>query len=178
MVRGVWGTRVRLNKSRAKKCSDMFQHRNIVVTAKHAYAIAYKYIWHCTGCGLEYRRHSKSVDPERHRCGGCKAKLIQTQPAPRTTGPSAFSLYIKEHFPDMKKAHPSSAQRDIMRLLGEAYKAQKAVGPASRERGDDTHAREDKDVVTDGRRGEGLPATEEALDGVSRKLDVLRLERS
>lgn len=38
------------------------------------------------GCGTEYKRHSKSVDPSRHRCGVCKGVLRQVKPAPRGQG--------------------------------------------------------------------------------------------
>ncbi|KAK3347479.1 SprT-like family-domain-containing protein [Neurospora tetraspora] len=38
------------------------------------------------GCGTEYKRHSKSVDPKRHRCGVCKGVLRQVKPAPRGQG--------------------------------------------------------------------------------------------
>lgn len=35
------------------------------------------------GCGAEYGRHSKSIDPDKHRCGKCKGLLIQVRPKPR-----------------------------------------------------------------------------------------------
>ncbi|KAK3485299.1 SprT-like family-domain-containing protein [Neurospora hispaniola] len=38
------------------------------------------------GCGTEYKRHSKSIDPKRHRCGLCKGILRQVKPAPRGQG--------------------------------------------------------------------------------------------
>ncbi|RMD40890.1 hypothetical protein DV735_g4240, partial [Chaetothyriales sp. CBS 134920] len=56
--------------------------RQVEVTTKHGYAISHKYLWICVGrertktmdflnvaetpgCGAEYGRHSKSIDPER-----------------------------------------------------------------------------------------------------------------
>ncbi|OCK78568.1 hypothetical protein K432DRAFT_265999, partial [Lepidopterella palustris CBS 459.81] len=56
-------------KSWASLVSTTFAHLNICVTTKHTYAIAYKYVWECVGCGHEFKRHSKSVDPKRHTCG-------------------------------------------------------------------------------------------------------------
>ena len=35
------------------------------------------------GCGTEYGRHSKSIDPEKHRCGKCKGLLVQVRPQPK-----------------------------------------------------------------------------------------------
>ncbi|WEW60605.1 hypothetical protein PRK78_006092 [Emydomyces testavorans] len=57
----------------------------VEITAKHSYVINYKYIWCCVDCGHEYGRHSKSIDPEKSRCGKCKGKLVQIQPKPRKT---------------------------------------------------------------------------------------------
>ena len=70
-------------KSWASRCSDAFGQRGIEVTTKHSYDIDFKYIWHCTGCMVEYKRHSKSIDPSRHRCGVCGEALQQIKPIPR-----------------------------------------------------------------------------------------------
>lgn len=72
-------------KEWARLTTKAFAHRNVDVTTKHTYEIAYKYIWACISstCGLEYKRHSKSIDPLRHSCGHCKSKLLQIQPVPR-----------------------------------------------------------------------------------------------
>jgi len=113
--------------NRAKRCSQAFRHRGIEVTTKHSYIIDYKYTWECTKCPIEFKRHSKSIDPARHTCGSCKSKLVQTQPAPRTTAPSDYQLYVKSHFHQMKKANPKSSQKELMGLLGKAYKEQKAT---------------------------------------------------
>ena len=70
------------------------------MTTKHNYAINHKYLWVCVrrdktkameflsldedeGCAAEYGRHSKSIDPEKSRCGRCKGKLVQVRPKPR-----------------------------------------------------------------------------------------------
>ncbi|KAF2723447.1 hypothetical protein K431DRAFT_191453, partial [Polychaeton citri CBS 116435] len=57
-----WGTR----------CSAAFGDRGVHVTTKHSYDIDYRYVWRCKNegeCGVEFKRHSKSIDPKRHRCG-------------------------------------------------------------------------------------------------------------
>ena len=81
-------------------------YRSAEVTTKHSYVINHKYLWVCAGqsalpgsaqaaaraflaldddpgCGAEYGRHSKSVDPEKHRCGKCKGLLVQVRPIPK-----------------------------------------------------------------------------------------------
>ncbi|KAL6252561.1 hypothetical protein RBB50_000280 [Rhinocladiella similis] len=76
--------------------------RQVEVTTKHSYVINHKYLWVCAGrdrsvamaflnieedegCGAEYGRHSKSIDPEKHRCGKCKGRLVQVRPKPRAS---------------------------------------------------------------------------------------------
>lgn len=92
---------------RAQKVTSTFQnhereiYRRIEVTTKHNYEINHKYLWICVGtlpnpakeflnllddddgCGAEYGRHSKSIDPGKHRCGKCRGILVQVWPRPR-----------------------------------------------------------------------------------------------
>ncbi|KAI9878452.1 MAG: hypothetical protein M1830_000836 [Pleopsidium flavum] len=114
-------------KEWAKRCSQAFRHRGIEVTTKHSFNIDYKYTWECTECGIEFKRHSKSIDPARHTCGSCKSRLMQTEPAPRTAPPSEYQLYVKLHFQQLKKANPKSSQKELMSLLGKAYREYKAM---------------------------------------------------
>ncbi|KAK6387677.1 hypothetical protein LTS17_000946 [Exophiala oligosperma] len=82
--------------------SDVEIWRQAEVTTKHSYVINHKYLWVCAGrdlsaamaflnieedegCGAEYGRHSKSIDPEKHRCGRCKGRLVQVRPKPRAS---------------------------------------------------------------------------------------------
>lgn len=113
--------------SRAAKCSQTFRHRNVLVTTKHSYTIEYKYVWTCTSCGTEYKRHSKSIDPSRHACGGCKAKLVQTKPAVRKTGPSEYQTFVKMHFQSVKSGNGGATQRQIMEIIGRMYKERKGT---------------------------------------------------
>lgn len=83
-------------------------YRAVEVTTKHSYVINHKYLWACAGsvpsaaraflaieddpgCGAEYGRHSKSIDPEKHRCGKCKGLLVQVRPKPRKADPQRKS---------------------------------------------------------------------------------------
>ncbi|KAI1739068.1 hypothetical protein F4680DRAFT_423786 [Xylaria scruposa] len=62
----------------------------INVTTRHSYEIEYRFVWRCADCGGEVRRHSRSVDPTRQRCGRCKQGiLVQVKPVPRGSGGSA-----------------------------------------------------------------------------------------
>lgn len=117
-------------KSWAAKCSHHFGHRGIEVTTKHSYAIDYKYIWECVECGLEFKRHSKSIDPARHQCGGCKSKLVQTKPIPRagTAGVKVgeYQLFVKENMKKIRAENPGSPQKDIMGLVGKRFQEYKS----------------------------------------------------
>ncbi|KAJ0169011.1 HMG box-containing protein C19G7.04 [Colletotrichum tanaceti] len=109
-------------KAWAAKCSQRFGDRGIDVTTKHTYQIDYKYVWECTECGLEYKRHSKSINPERHRCGSCKALLKQTKPLPRATGkPSEYQQFFKEQMKLVKQEYPKSQQKEVMKIIGERW---------------------------------------------------------
>ncbi|KAI9852539.1 MAG: hypothetical protein M1838_000407 [Thelocarpon superellum] len=153
-------------KEWASKCSRLFRSRGIEVTTKHSYAIAYKYMWECSKCGLEYKRHSKSIDTARQTCGACRASLVQTQPAPRNAAPTGYSLFVKEHFAAVKRDNPASPQKEIMKLLGAAYQTHKAA------------ARRLEDLAVGGgdEAGEEAGVSEESdLKDVVRHLDFLRL---
>lgn len=116
-------------KSWAAKCSSLFSDRGVQVTTKHSYAIDYKYIWACDACGTEYKRHSKSIDPHRHRCGSCKAVLKQTKPLPRGSGtasgsiskPNEYQTFVKEQMKVVRKDHPESPQKDLMGIIARKW---------------------------------------------------------
>ncbi|KAI9844457.1 MAG: hypothetical protein M1837_005539 [Sclerophora amabilis] len=143
-------------KEWARKCSLAFHHRNIHVTTKHSYTISYKYIWACTACGIEYKRHSRSINPARHTCGACKATLIQTQPTPRNTNthtcgdgdgggrgraPSDYQRFVKDHFHTVRRDHPESPQKEIMGLLGKRYREWKSAAAAGGRKTDEDGGR-------------------------------------
>jgi predicted SprT family Zn-dependent metalloprotease len=103
-----WADKVTTHLRNAPNLSQLY--RAVEVTTKHSYAINHKYLWVCAGrqsapprgsaqeaaraflaleeddepgCGTEYGRHSKSIDPEKHRCGKCKGLLVQVRPQPK-----------------------------------------------------------------------------------------------
>ncbi|RKF66026.1 putative sprt family metallopeptidase [Erysiphe neolycopersici] len=115
-------------KSWAAKCSKLFADRGVHVTTKHNYAIDYKYIWQCENCGIEVKRHSKSVNPARHRCGTCMSKLIQIKPVPRTNvKTSEYQTFVRKNMKILREENPGSPQKDIMTLVGKKYQEMKAL---------------------------------------------------
>lgn len=90
-------------RSWAAKATRAFgDSHGVEVTTKHEYVIEYHFLWVCgvggggggggglggremSGCGTEYARHSKSIDPTRHTCGKCRGRLVQVRPKPRST---------------------------------------------------------------------------------------------
>ncbi|KAF5677297.1 HMG box-containing protein [Fusarium heterosporum] len=112
----------------AAKCSTTFGDRGIEVTTKHSYDIDFKYVWECDECGTEFKRHSKSIDPQRHRCGSCKGLLKQTRPTPRGAaagkGPTRYQLFVKEQMAVVRGENPGSPQKVVMRLIAEKWAKQ------------------------------------------------------
>ncbi|KAL9094804.1 MAG: hypothetical protein Q9165_002753 [Trypethelium subeluteriae] len=144
-------------KAWARKCTAAFAHRNIEVTTKHSYVIDYKYVWACTSCGNEYKRHSKSIDTSRHACGSCRAKLIQIKPVPRgTKGPTEYQEFVKKVFKDVKQKNPGLKHGEIMEIVGRMYRESKAA----RNEGD---GRSDK-------------ATDMKVDGLVKQLEIFVIE--
>lgn len=135
MVSGVTGNpHGREFKAWAAACSRAFGDRGIVVTTKHSYDIDFKYVWECAECALEYKRHSKSVDPRRHRCGVCKGELVQIKPKPRAAAaagaaagggekkaPSEYQKFMSEHMKLIRQENPGSPQKEVMKLVAERW---------------------------------------------------------
>lgn len=111
-------------KSWASKCSRTFADRGIQVTTKHSYEIDYKYKWECSQCGIEYKRHSRSIDTQRHRCGSCKGELKQIKPTPRTNtsnGVSEYQQFVKKQMKLVKRDNPHVQQRDVFRIVAQRW---------------------------------------------------------
>ncbi|CAG8371134.1 unnamed protein product [Penicillium salamii] len=91
-----WGARC----TQALKDHPVYGDR-VEVTTKHTYEINHKYVWACVGlgCPFEVGRHSKSVDPVRHRCGRCRGYLKQIKPVPRAP-PKKNNTKIVIHLDD------------------------------------------------------------------------------
>lgn len=109
-------------KQWAAKCTRIFASRGVKVTTRHSYEIDFKYVWQCDGCSHSYQRHSKSINPEKHRCSGCKGRLMQIKPVPRNGGkPSEYQLFIKEEMKALKQDCPGSPQKAIMQMAAKKW---------------------------------------------------------
>ncbi|KAF2835781.1 hypothetical protein M501DRAFT_1007638 [Patellaria atrata CBS 101060] len=125
------------------KVSAAFRDQNIVVTTKHSYDISYKYVWECVNCGIEFKRHSKSIDPKKHKCGACRSELVQVKPVPRKGVKkegdgdekgkmSSYQSFVKENMTRVRKELSGKpTQRDVMEALGREYRKMKAGSEVS-----------------------------------------------
>ncbi len=180
-------------KSWAARVTKAFAHRGINVTTKHSYDISYKYAWACVNdmCGVNYTRHSRSIDPARHTCGRCKARLVQTRPVPRGFGATAkprgegapkkseYQVFVKEHFRAVKRElGPASPMKDVMKEVGARYRVMKEEKAKSPEEWVDENAVRvvvlDKDEVRISNVNVADSNTGE-IDRVSRVLDFLTI---
>ncbi|KAL8658386.1 MAG: hypothetical protein Q9226_001030 [Calogaya cf. arnoldii] len=148
----------------ARKCSAAFAHRGVNVTTTHVYEISYKYIWSCSKCGVEYKRHSKSIDPARHSCGKCHEKLVQVKPTPRREGKGTteYQKFVKQNFARLKRERPEMSMGEVMAALGKEFREAKEKGPG------EVVVPVDEIREMD---GDGDPG----LESVVRKLDFLEL---
>ena len=184
-------------KAWAAKTTALFADQGIKVTTTHSYAIQYKYIWACTnaegGCGMEFKRHSKSIDPRRHSCGVCRGKLVQVQPAPRKgkggggeegggeegggkAELSEYQRFVKGNFARLKAENPGVGVGEVMRRLGEEFRSLRAEGRVGEERkgrgGEGEKGRREIVVVDDDDERE---VEDGGMNDVVRKLDFMNL---
>ena len=154
---------------RASKCTKAFSHRNITVTTKHTYTIAYKYVWVCEACETEYKRHSKSIDPAKHTCGKCKGKLVQVQPAPRkgqSEGKrSEYQDFVKKEHERVKLENPGKGFGERMAILGREFRESKKAGGVG-------EGPKEKQLVSEVPKQE---VKDDDIDAVVRKLDFVHL---
>ena len=154
----------------AGRVTHAFKDRGVEVTTKHGYDINYKYVWTCGDCGLDYKRHSKSIDPSKHSCGSCKGKLAQVLPAPRKE--SEYQRFVKANWDRAKKiAGEGAGMGDINGLLAKEWEVKKV------------QADKGKRLVLEGAEaaqnlGEesGKAVESHEFDDVARRLDFLKIE--
>ncbi|KAK4231940.1 SprT-like family-domain-containing protein [Podospora fimiseda] len=111
----------------AKKVTDKFgDSHGIEVTTKHSYEIDFKYVWSCEECQTDFKRHSKSIDTARHRCGVCKGVLKQIKPVPREgKGESEYQVFMKEEMKRVKSENKGIKQNEVMRIVALRWKEKK-----------------------------------------------------
>lgn len=140
-------------KTWAAKVTSAFCDRDIDVTTKHSYDIDFKYVWECTVCLTEFKRHSKSINPERHRCGACKSELKQTKPVPRSNKgkESEYQKFMKEHMRLIKNTNPGSPQKEIMKTVASRWgQREKAKSGAEESIGSSQSIDDGKDKKVEG----------------------------
>ncbi|KAI2634573.1 hypothetical protein GGS21DRAFT_518432 [Xylaria nigripes] len=110
----------------------------IHITTRHDYKIDYRFVWRCEDCGTEVRRHSRSVDPKRHRCGKCQGGvLVQMKPVPRGGGNAKKGQAGDGHDDDAASNLATGDSQDAVISGGgaaEEKKTKKPAAPAERKR--------------------------------------------
>ena len=158
-------------KTWAAKVSQAFRHRDIKVTTKHTYEISYKYIWTCSSdaCGLEYKRHSKSIDPAKHSCGSCRSNLIQIQPMPRKGEGegkrSEYQNYLKMENGRVRLENPGKGFGEIMVILAREFRESQRRAAIVGNLEQETKANTKEGLVESGN-----------LNDIARQLDLLNLK--
>ncbi|RYG52989.1 hypothetical protein EON66_09210, partial [archaeon] len=137
----------------AKRASSAYPRRAVSVC--HSYDITYKHTYKCTVCAQSYGRHSKSIDPARHRCGKCHGALalstgisgssagtpaagtpqsaaaaaLSTSGTASTTRapatPSAYQLFMKSTRGSVAAAHPEWQPQKVLAEVGRLWSARK-----------------------------------------------------
>ena len=126
----------------------------VSVDTCHSYQIHQPYKYRCTQswCQQEYGRHSKSIDVEAKACGVCNGKLeflgkfnpdgTKAEEKP----PTAFSLFVKEHFGAVKDRLPAGTPHKlVMKELSVQWKS--AGGTGKKTRGGDSESREEDSLA-------------------------------
>ena len=158
--------RVYLNELTHRGTRITKQFPDILVTTKHTYEIDYKYAYTCTNslCGQDFGRQKK-LELSRHVCGACKSPLVQTEPAPNTSGKenktNPFGLFVKAHFAEVKRENSGKPHKDIMAILSNQYREQKSSG---------------NEVSKDGIQAILIEDSEEEVDEMVTSLGILDLE--
>ena len=114
-------------KSWAKKAN--IAHPELPIISRcHRYEINTKYNYLCNGCGTKFGRHSKSIDPTKHRCGKCGGipELMNEKSVSATPKtPNAYAQFVKENFGTIKKSNPGKPHREIMMIISEQFRESK-----------------------------------------------------
>eukprot|EP01062_Namystynia_karyoxenos_P066929 TRINITY_DN60845_c0_g1_i1.p1 TRINITY_DN60845_c0_g1~~TRINITY_DN60845_c0_g1_i1.p1 ORF type:complete len:554 (+),score=118.59 TRINITY_DN60845_c0_g1_i1:85-1746(+) len=99
------------------------------ITVCHNYQVHRPIVYRCVECGHNYRRHSKSIDVARQRCGICRGHLeLQGRfsaggtPAKQRAA-SGFSLFVKEHIGQVIAG--GTPRGEAMRVVAARWEATK-----------------------------------------------------
>lgn len=135
-------------------------------------------MWQCDECAAEYKRHSKSIDPAKARCGRCKGALRQTKPVPRAAAakPSRYQEFVKEQMRIIKLEGPGGLRKDVMKTIAQRWAA---AGEGAKGRGgggvDENETQEQEEEQEEGERQDDVSTTKSAVDLCVEELDVLEV---
>lgn len=129
----------------AKIATNAFPDASI--TTCHSYLIHKPFTFQCTNsaCAVEYKRHSKSINCDTHRCGACTSRIAfmgksGADGTPRAQKVNGFAAYVKEHFARAKKTLNSpkakrsrsgavATHQSVMSLIATWYQDSKSDNP-------------------------------------------------
>jgi predicted SprT family Zn-dependent metalloprotease len=130
--------------SHFKKWARVAMNRipDVKVTTTHSYEIDYKYIWKCSNleCTSIVKRHSKSFDTARYRCGKCKGTFVATHAfgssSRSQSRPSAYNIYVKEQTKGVREKlqraqkrrgvqNPKVSQAEVMKECARLWRESK-----------------------------------------------------
>jgi predicted SprT family Zn-dependent metalloprotease len=117
---------------------------DVKVTTTHSYEIDYKYVWKCSNsaCSSTVKRHSKSFDISKYRCGKCKGNFVTAHSfgssSRNKSQPSAYNTFVKEQakvvretlIQDQRKRgmqNPKVAPADVMKECARLWREQREI---------------------------------------------------
>lgn len=150
-------------KAWGRKTEAAFPEYELDIKTTHDYTAEKKYHWTCEGCGYVYQRHSKSIRPEKQRCGPCKGRLVQTKPKPREIG--TYAKFVQENLSSVRKTNPNTPHKELMRLVGVQWAEKKRVEAVAASPVKVVNVRKRSEVVE-------IPDSEDELHVVMSKLKV------
>ena len=111
-------------KTWASRVQDFYPE--LKVTRCHSYEIEYKYRWICTNpdCSWEIRRHSKSVDVEKHVCGRCRSRIVDCR-ANTPQKVSAYHAFQRREFLRLKTEGSTLSFGEKSKIVAELWARRK-----------------------------------------------------
>ena len=122
----------------------------LIVSTTHDYVTnTFKYAWACTNnsCDFVIKRHSRSVDLNRHCCGKCRGKLFEIEVPSKGSqsnvftpkqkrAPTGFSLFVQQQSQSVRtklsanreQSEGKVSQQEVMKECGRLWKELKTQG--------------------------------------------------
>ena len=173
---------------------SMRRIQDVEVTTTHDYVIRFRFAWKCqnAACGSIIKRHSRSVDPNKHCCGSCKGRLTEIEvPGSKndvaTVGhtpkkkraPTGFSLFVQKNSKAVRERlvaerGSSVTQPEVMKECGRMWREKKQdLEKKKDERGSSSNKAEQQDNETN---DENLPYDlNRAIDDMESRLNGLTM---